>query len=120
MSQRMAPLCTGANLSWLWGSGFQPATGLQRGSGARGTDVSKLKIETLDDLKEAIKAHRQRGKNLLSNLNRIEQEYSDWEDRTIEIEKAIVQAEEDIGISKEEIEKETNITEEIFGDSLNG
>lgn len=60
-------------------------------------------IETLDDLKAAVAAHREEGKRLIRHLKRIEEEYSDWEDRTVQIENAIAQAELDTGLTKEEI-----------------
>lgn len=74
-------------------------------------------FETLDDLKAAITAHKEEGKRLIRHLKRIEQEYSDWEDRTILIENAITEAEKITGLSKEEIEKpkEIDALEEAFG-----
>lgn len=74
-------------------------------------------IETLDDLKAAIAAHREEGKRLIRHIKRIEQEYSDWEDRTVQIEIAIAQAELDTGLTKEEITqpKELDALEEAFG-----
>lgn len=74
-------------------------------------------IETLEDLKAVIAAHREEGKRLIRHLKRIDQEYSDWEDRTIEIEAAISQAELDTGLTKEEIiqPKEVDALQEAFG-----
>lgn len=74
-------------------------------------------IETLDDLRAAIAAHREEGKRLIRHLKRIEEEYSDWEDRTVQIEAAIAQAELDTGLTKEEIAqpKEYDALQEAFG-----
>lgn len=75
-----------------------------------------MSIETLDDLKAAITAHKELGRQLIRHIQRIEKEYSDWEDRTIEIENTIFQAELDTGLTKEEIEKpkETDALDEIL------
>ena len=59
--------------------------------------------ETIDDLKEGIEKVKAQAQNIRSNLTRIETEYQDWEDRVKELEEAIFQAQEDAGLTKEEI-----------------
>lgn len=73
--------------------------------------------ESLDELKAMIAAHREEGQRLIRHINRIEKEYSDWEDRTILIENAVAEAEIITGLSKEEILApiEIDIFEEAFG-----
>jgi len=59
--------------------------------------------ETIDDLKAGIERIKIYAKNIRSNLNRIEKEYQDWEDQVRDLEKAIQQAMDDAGLTKEEI-----------------
>lgn len=71
-------------------------------------------FDTLDDLKAAIAAHREAGKKIINHFKRLESEYSDWEDRLIEIEAAIEEAEKITGIKKEEILEEKNIFDDLL------
>jgi septal ring factor EnvC (AmiA/AmiB activator) len=68
---------------------------------------------SIEELKAAIQKARDTAKNLLSNLTRIEKEYSDWEDRIVEIEKAIQEVEDDTGLSKEDIVKPISKNEKL-------
>lgn len=74
-----------------------------------------MAFDTLDELKAAVAAHREAGKKIINHFKRLESEYSDWEDRLIEIEAAIEEAEEITGLKKEEIIKPA---EHIFDDLL--
>lgn len=60
-------------------------------------------IQTVDDLKKAIKLHWEEGEKIQSHYKRLEKGYSDWEDRLIAIENAITQLEDEAGLSKEEL-----------------
>lgn len=60
-------------------------------------------IETVDDLKKAVKLHWEEGEKIRSHYKRLEQGYSDWEDRLIAIENAITALEDDAGLTKEEL-----------------
>lgn len=60
-------------------------------------------IQTVDDLKAAIKLHWEEGEKIQSHYKRLEKGYSDWEDRLIAIENAITQLEDDAGLTKEEL-----------------
>ncbi len=63
---------------------------------------------TLDDVRALIKEVRNEGLRIQSHYKRLNEEYSDWEDRVNELEKIIYQAEIDTGLTKEEIYKEPN------------
>ncbi len=58
---------------------------------------------TLDDVRELVQKTREQGLQIQSHYKRLEQEYSDWEDQINEIEKIILQMQEDSGITKQEI-----------------
>lgn len=60
-------------------------------------------IETIDDLRKAIKLHWEEGQKIQSHYRRLEKGYSDWEDRLIAIENAITELEDEAGLSKEEL-----------------
>lgn len=73
---------------------------------------------TLDDVRELIKEVRAQGLQIQSHYKRLEQEYSDWEDRVNELDKIIYQAELDTGLTKEEIYKQPNELDDINIDGL--
>lgn len=58
---------------------------------------------TLDDVRAMVKALRQEGLQIQSHYKRLEQEYSDWEDRLYALDIIISQAEEETGLTKEQI-----------------
>jgi len=73
--------------------------------------------ETIDDLKAGIDRVREEGRKIISHFNRLEREYSDWEERVLELENAIQQAQEDAGLTKEEIVQQINEPElSLFDD----
>lgn len=69
--------------------------------------------EELEAIKLAVQEARAKAKNLISNLTRIEKEYSDWEDRIVEIENAIKETEDITGLTKEEIIKPQTTMDEL-------
>jgi predicted nuclease with TOPRIM domain len=71
---------------------------------------------TLDDVRELVKEVRAEGLQIQSHYKRLEKEYSDWEDRVRDLENIIAQAEEDTGLSKEEIITTPSPLEDIFDD----
>lgn len=71
---------------------------------------------TLDDVRELVKEVRAEGLQIQSHYKRLEQEYSDWEDRVRDLEKIIAQAEEDTGLSKQEIIAVPSPLGDIFDD----
>lgn len=73
---------------------------------------------TLDDVRGLIKEVRAQGLQIQSHYKRLEQEYSDWEDRVNELDKIIYQAELDTGLVKEEIYKQPNELDDINIDGL--
>lgn len=73
-----------------------------------------MPLDDLDDLKAAVKAHREEGKKIINHFKRLESEYSDWEDRLVEIEAAIAEAEQITGLDKKEILQETNVFDELL------
>ena len=58
---------------------------------------------TLDELRSMVQEVREEGLKIQRHYKRLEQEYSDWENRVNEIENIVYQAELDTGITKEEI-----------------
>lgn len=71
-------------------------------------------FETVDDLKVGIAKLWEDGKKIASHYKRLEKEYDDWQDRLYEIEKLIAQAEEDTGLTKEEIIAPTREVDEFL------
>lgn len=61
--------------------------------------------ETIDDLKAGIDRVRDEGRKIISHFNRLEREYSNWEDQVKELEDAIYQAQTDAGLTKEEMQE---------------
>ena len=90
--------------------------------------LKPYKDMTVDDIRELVKNTREVGLQIQSNYKRLEQEYSDWEDRVNELNKIIQQAEDDAGITKEEIYSKPDIIDDILdmqdsseeGDILDG
>lgn len=60
-------------------------------------------IETIEDLRKAIKLHWEEGEKIQRHYKRLEKGYSDWEDRLIDIENAVSKLEEESGLTKEEL-----------------
>lgn len=60
-------------------------------------------MDNLDDLKAAIREHWERGKQIISHFKRLEEEYSDWEDGLVELERQVDEYAEENGVSKEEL-----------------
>lgn len=58
---------------------------------------------TLDDVRALVHETRERGLQIQSHYKRLEQEYADWEDQILEVEKIIQQLQDDTGVTKEEI-----------------
>lgn len=82
-------------------------------------------IETIEDLRKAIKLHWEEGEKIQSHYRRLEKGYSDWEDRLIEIENAVSSLEDENGLSKEEEFKKPakqpkEVVEIDLDDILNG
>ena len=73
---------------------------------------------TLDDVRKLVKEVREEGLKIQSHYKRLEQEYSDWEDRVYELDKILSRAEEDTGISKEEIYREPTELDDVDLSSL--
>ena len=57
----------------------------------------------LRELRKEILAHKEEGKKIISHFKKLEEYYSDWEDRFNTIEKKITQAEEDHGLTRDEV-----------------
>lgn len=58
---------------------------------------------TLDEVRNLVKEVRQQGLQIQSHYKRLEQEYSDWEDRVNNLDKILIQAEDEFGLTKKEI-----------------
>ena len=69
---------------------------------------------TLDDVRAEMKRVRERGLQIISNYKRLEQEYSDWEDEIVKIDKIITQMQEDMGLNKQEIIEEKSLLDELL------
>ena len=67
--------------------------------GKKPTDIGS----SIDDLKCAIGAARNQAKNIVYHVDRIEKDYSDWEDRISAIEAQIRIIEEEVGIEEKEL-----------------
>lgn len=76
--------------------------------------MTKLEFQSLDELKAAIAKHKEEGAKIIRHFHRLEQEYSDWEDRLIAIESAIQEAEQITGLDKKEIEAPNDVFTEFF------
>jgi len=58
---------------------------------------------TLDDVRAAVRQLHEEGKRIQSHYKRLDQEYSDWEDRLNALDVAIHEAELETGLKREEI-----------------
>lgn len=57
----------------------------------------------LNALRDKIARHREEGEKIISHFKKMEDYYSDWENRLVEIENEIDNAEETLGLTKKEI-----------------
>lgn len=69
---------------------------------------------TLEDVRELVRKVREDGLQIQRHYKRLEQEYSDWEDRVVYVEKVISQMEDDSGISREEIYAPSSVLDDIL------
>jgi len=65
----------------------------------------KYNLDDLKELRQAIEAHKVEGKKIISHFHKMQEYYSDWEDRLIELEYAIQKIEKEQGIPREKIEE---------------
>lgn len=79
--------------------------------------------EHLEDLKYTMEKTRAQAKILRKHMDRVENDYSDWEDRIVAIESRIYDMEEEVGIEEKEIttiknQRAVNIDalDELIGD----
>lgn len=63
----------------------------------------KYDLDDLDELRKAINAHKEEGRKLISHFNKMQEYYSDWEDRLVEIDNAVERIKKEHGISRDEI-----------------
>lgn len=69
---------------------------------------------SLDEVRKLVNSVRNDGLKIQSHYKKLELEYSDWEDRVNELDKIISKAEDEYGLTKEEI-----LTEPTpFGDDI--
>ncbi len=73
---------------------------------------------TIEDVRALVKEVREEGLKIQSHYKRLEQEYSDWEDRVNELDKVIAQAEKETGLTKEEIYETPNEASDIDLDGV--
>ncbi len=64
---------------------------------------------TLDDVRAMVKETRERGLQIQRHYKRLEQEYSDWEDEIVKIQKIIDAFAEETGADKEDILEDKGI-----------
>jgi predicted nuclease with TOPRIM domain len=64
-------------------------------------------------LRQQLKEFMSETRKLKSHFAKMESYYSDWEDRLVKIEKAICEAEDEIGLTYEEIIQQPN-AEDVF------
>ena len=76
--------------------------------------MTKLEFQTLDELREAIAKHKEEGAKIIKHFKKMEEYYSDWEDKLNQIEEAIQEATSIAGINKQEIEAPKDAFEEFF------
>lgn len=67
----------------------------------------------LSDLRKRIQKHKEDGAKIISHFKKLEEYYSDWEDRLLELDKAISEAESTLGLTKQEV-VEYNALEDAF------
>ncbi len=88
--------------------------------------AQNIPLDSVENLHKAAKEHWEEGKKILRHYERLEQGYSDWEDRLIAIENAIAKLEAETGLDiREEVlakpEKEAKEPQEFdIDDFLNG
>jgi predicted nuclease with TOPRIM domain len=63
---------------------------------------------TLDDVRALVRKLHKEGLQIQSHYKRLDKEYSDWEDRLNELDKIISQAEDETGLSKQQIMEPEN------------
>lgn len=76
--------------------------------------MTKLEFQTLDELKEAIAKHKEEGAKIIRHFRKMEEYYSEWEDRLNQIELAIQEAENISGVTKQEILAPRDIFKDLF------
>lgn len=57
----------------------------------------------LQELRDEIVEIKKEGEKIISHFNKMQEYYSDWEDRLLKIEYAILEAEEQHGLTREEV-----------------
>lgn len=62
-------------------------------------------LNTIDDLKAAAQQLREEAKKMQLHLKRMMEEYGDFEDRILALDKVLEEAEKEAGLVKEEIMK---------------
>lgn len=63
------------------------------------------KVINLQELREEIFKIKEEGSKIISHYRKLEEYYDDWQDRLYKIEKQIQEAENELGLNKEEIEE---------------
>lgn len=63
----------------------------------------ETKVIDLADLRERIEKHKEDGEKIISHFNKMQEYYSNWEDRLLVLEKEISEAESTLGLTKEEV-----------------
>jgi len=81
-------------------------------------DLRPRKLETIEDIRDAITHHRKVGKQIIRHFNKMEEYYSSWEDMLVQIDRAIDEVANITGATKEEIKKPIGVLEELFGDDI--
>jgi len=76
-------------------------------------------LDTLDDVRKAAKELMAEGKKIISHFKRLENEYSDWEDRVNELDKVVQELEESNGLTKEDIFEDKGVFSDIIEDDDN-
>lgn len=60
----------------------------------------------LDDVRALVKEVREEGLRIQRHYKRLEEEYSDWEDRVWKLDQMLSKLEDETGLTKEEIQRE--------------
>ena len=74
--------------------------------------------QILASLREEAKKVILEGKKIISHFSKMEKDYSDWEDRLNALDKKIYEMEDDYGLIPEEVFKEPDAIDDIFGDGF--
>jgi predicted nuclease with TOPRIM domain len=77
-------------------------------------------LDTLDDVRAAVQEVMNEGRKIISHFKRLEKEYSDWEDRFNQLNKAIEELENNAGLNKQEILEDKGIFSDIDETELEG